>query len=92
MNILVISNNYPSLKAPGHGAFVYNLVQEFTKTNQVTLIAPEKAHNAFKKLVTESYGSESCEVIRPLHLSFSNKNILGFSTVNLTRYFCYLGV
>lgn len=87
MNILVISNNYPSLKAPGHGAFVYNLVQEFTKTNQVTLIAPEKAHNAFKKPVTESYGSESCEVIRPLHLSFSNKNILGFSTVSLTRYF-----
>lgn len=87
MNILVISNNYPSLKAPGHGAFVYNLVQEFAKTNQVTLIAPEKFHNAFKKPVTESYGSESCEVIRPLHLSFSNKKILGLNTVNLTRFF-----
>lgn len=87
MNILVVSNNYPSLQAPGRGAFVYNLVQEFAKTNQVTVLVPEKAHNAFKVKAAESYGNEACAVLRPKHLSFSNKKILGFNTVSLTRYF-----
>ena len=87
MKILVVSNNYPSTRFPGCGAFVYNLVQEFAKANQVTVIAPEKAHDAFKPKAAESYGNEVCTVLRPKHLSFSNKKILGFNTVSLTRYF-----
>ena len=42
MKILVVSNNYPSLKYPSRGVFVYNLIQQFCKLgHQVTVISPE---------------------------------------------------
>lgn len=87
MNILIISSNYPTLKKPHHGAFVYNLAQCFAINNKVTIISPMKAHDFIKPNVTTSYGNESCYILQPKYFSFSNKNILGFNTGKLSDAF-----
>lgn len=86
MNILVISNNYPSYSQPNYGAFVYNLMQEMQKNNEITIITPLKIHQIFDKK-QKTYGIEKCKVYRPLYFSFSNRNILGFNTGKLSAYF-----
>lgn len=85
MNILVISNNYPSRAFPSFGAFVYNLLQELANYNNITVIAPYKIHRVFKKK-QDSYGEEKCHVKRPLHFSFSNKKISFIDTGKLSSY------
>lgn len=72
MNILVISNNYPSRQNPNYGAFVYNLIQEFTNQHKVMVIASFKAHYLFKKK-QKTYGDERAKVYRPSYLSLSNR-------------------
>lgn len=74
MNVLVISNNYPSKTQPNNGAFVYNLMQELAEGNQITIIAPFKITDVFKKSVG-SYGKEKCTVKRPLYLSMGRRKI-----------------
>lgn len=86
MNILVIANTYPNRIAPHYGSFVYNLMQELAKSNQITVISPFKVHHLFNRKQI-SYGEEKCHVLRPLQLTFSNKNILGFNTVKLSLFF-----
>lgn len=83
MNILVISSNYPSKSFPNHGAFVYNLMQELGKSNQITIISPNKIHNFYKKK-SKGYGDEICDVKRPYYFSFSNKKLFGFDFEKLT--------
>lgn len=87
MNILVVSNCYPSKNNPGFGAFVYNLIQGFSVNHNITVIAPKKAHDVFKMNVVKSYGNESCTILRPIYLSFSSKDALGFNTIVLTNFF-----
>lgn len=87
MKILVVSNNYPSLEEPNRGAFVYNLIKELAKHNDITVVAPRPVHDTLKKKTSECYGAESWEVLRPRYFSFSNKNILGIRTIIFTRYF-----
>lgn len=68
MNILVVSNNYPSLKNPSRGVFVYNLIQQFCKLgHQVTVISPDNILAARAKK-GKSYGIENCTVYRPRFL------------------------
>src|SRR5690606_9695289 len=84
MNILVISNNYPSDNNPSYGAFVYNLVQELAKNNRITVITPQRFHKlTLKKGI--GYGKERCQIIRPVYFSFSDKSILGFKTLAITE-------
>lgn len=77
MNIVVISDNYPSNRTPNRGAFVYNLVQELSYHHSITVIAPFKAHDLLKSKYKGGYGVERCKVYRPLYFSFGNKKILG---------------
>lgn len=89
MKILVISNNYPSTKAPTYGVFVYNLIQEFVKLgHEVNVIACssrfkiEKTNNS-----NTPYGVERATVFYPKTISASNKWILGFNTHLIGEYF-----
>lgn len=85
MNILVIaSNNYPSTTEPQKGTFVYKLVQEFAKQNQVYVFAPEKRFLSQNKK-SLSYGAENALVFRPTFTTLSNKNVMGFNTYHIGR-------
>lgn len=85
MNIAVITGNYPINFAPNRGAFVYNLLQVLALEHNVTVITPLRAHN-WHKYKSGGYGSEKCEVIRPLTFSFSNKKLLGLDSFKLTLW------
>ncbi len=87
MNILIISDNYPSKRMPNKGAFVYNLVQELSRYHNIIVIAPIKIHELLKSKSKEGYGKEGCKVYRPLYVSFSNKKLLGINTKVFSRYF-----
>ncbi len=76
MNILVISDNYPSNKMPNKGAFVYNLIQELSRYHTISVIAPFKVHDLLKSK-SKGYGKESCKIYRPLYFSFSDKRFMG---------------
>lgn len=86
MNILVLSDVYPSNIDPICGAFLYNLVQDFSKVHNVCVIAPKKIHRIFK-FKKKPYGNERCEVKRPLYLSLSAKKIFSLNTLKLTIFF-----
>lgn len=86
MNILVVSNNYPSYISPNHGAFVYNLIQEFAKKNNVKVISPQRLHKIFGAKC-KTYGEENAEVLRPTYLSLSDRSIVGVKTLPFTDYF-----
>lgn len=86
MNILVISSNYPSNTFPNHGAFVYNLLQEISKSHKVTVISPHKAHHFLKKKQV-TYGEERCQVQRPLFLSVGNRKIGGIDLGSVSASF-----
>lgn len=86
MELVVISDNYPSRRIPNKGAFVYNLVQELNNHHNITVIAPYKINELFR-LRSKSYGKENCKVYRPIYMSFSNKKILGFNTGRWSMYF-----
>ncbi|MBM1106765.1 glycosyltransferase family 4 protein [Aurantibacter crassamenti] len=84
MNILVISNNYPSESMPSRGVFVYKLIQQFVKLgHQVSVISPEGISFNPKKNTKKSYGNELATVYRPKYLSASAKNIFGFNTYRI---------
>ncbi|HTN08997.1 glycosyltransferase [Agriterribacter sp.] len=87
MELVVISDNYPSKEIPNKGAFVYNLVQELGNYHNITVIAPFKVHELFNSTAKDGYGKERCKVYRPIYLSFSNKKILGINTHIWSRYF-----
>lgn len=84
MNIVVISNNYPSNEFPNHGAFVYNLFQLVAKDNTVTVISPFKTNYIFKKK-GQGYGNEVCTVRRPLYLSLGNRKLKGVNFGAITH-------
>lgn len=85
MNILVISNNYPSLKNPSRGVFVYNLIQHFCRLgHEVSVISPQNISSMGAKKV-KSYGVENCTVYRPLSISASNRQIGFFNTYRITE-------
>lgn len=86
MKILVVANTYPTLYSPNFGAFVYNLVQQFTEEHEVIVISPLKFTDLFRKK-NKTYGIENCQVIRPLYISFGNKKI-GF--LNLGKLSSFL--
>lgn len=86
MNILVVSSNYPSLQNPNYGAFVYNLMQELAKGNQLTVISPIKLHEV-NKPKQDTYGPESCNVRRPIYLSLGNRKFGFIHTLNISSYF-----
>ncbi|HUN01330.1 MAG TPA: glycosyltransferase [Niabella sp.] len=85
MNILIISDNYPSNRMPNKGAFVYNLVQELSQYHKITVIAPFKVHDLLKSK-SKGYGEERCKVYRPLYFSFSNKRFLGINSGSWSRH------
>ncbi|WP_350288797.1 glycosyltransferase family 4 protein [uncultured Croceitalea sp.] len=85
MNILVVSNNYPSLKNPSRGVFVYNLVQQFCKLgHKVSVISSENILTSKHKKV-ETYGEENCTVYRPKVVSASNIQIGPFNTYRVAE-------
>jgi teichuronic acid biosynthesis glycosyltransferase TuaC len=70
-SILIVSDNYPSNLYPTKGLFVFQLLQEWAHYFDVKVIVPRVAFkNKFKKEV--KLVEDKCEVIYPLHLSFSN--------------------
>ena len=84
MKILVVSNNYPSLKRPSRGVFVYNLIQQFAKLgHKVYIISPKGliANHYFKK--KKDYGKELGTVYRPKFLNASARFIFGFNTYRI---------
>lgn len=86
MKLLVISGNYPSLKEPQKGIFVYKLIQEFASIGiRVLVISPTKLF-LFKKNIVESYGEEKAFVLRPRILSLSSYKIFGFNTIQINRW------
>lgn len=92
MNIVVVSDNYPSSRMPNKGAFVYNLVQELSRYHNITVITPVKIHELVKSKSKDGYGKERCKVYRPLYASFSNKKILGINTKMYSKYFAQKAV
>jgi len=85
MKILVVSNNYPSLKHPSRGVFVYNLVQQFCKLgHEVTVIAADNFIST-KVREVESYGVELCTVFRPKVFSFSSLQLGSFNTYRIAE-------
>lgn len=87
MNILVVSDNYPSKSYPTRGAFVYNLVQEFCRRGaEVRTIVPEGFWSV-KGSRQESYGPELSEVRRPKYLPVPHRTLRpGITTANLGLY------
>lgn len=84
MEVVVVSNNYPSSSQPNKGAFVYNLVQELSEQEcEVKVICPIKLHDYLKQVFLfkkkKSYGFERCKVYRPLYISLGNKRIFGLN-------------
>ncbi|MFS4455775.1 glycosyltransferase [Maribacter sp. 2304DJ31-5] len=85
MKILVVSNNYPSLKNPSRGVFVYNLIQQFCKLgHEVSIISSENILTSKRKKV-ETYGIENCTVYRPKVVSASNMQIGSFNTYKVAE-------
>lgn len=85
MKILVVSNNYPSLKYPSRGVFVYNLVQQYCKLgHEVTVIAPDNIMFTKVKNV-KSYGVEHCTVYRPMVFSLSTLQLGSFNTYRIAE-------
>lgn len=85
MKILVVSNNYPSLKNPARGVFVYNLIQQFCKLgHEVSVISSENILTSKRKKVA-TYGEENCTVYRPKVVSASNLQIGPFNTYKITE-------
>ena len=92
MKILVVSNDYPSLKYPTKGVFVYNLIQHFCKLgHEVTVISTEKILSGGAKKV-ESYGVENCTVYRPKIISASNVKIGSFNTYRINELSQIIGL
>lgn len=89
MNIVVVSDNYPSDRIPNKGAFVYNLIQALSHHHKITVIAPYKVNELMRSRTGKGYGKENCVVYRPVYPSFSNKNVLGFNTKIISRYFAH---
>lgn len=84
MNILVVSNNYPSKERPSRGTFVYNLIQQFARLGHtVHIIAPEGiiSKNYFKE--KKDYGIELGKVYRPKFLNASEKSVFGYNTYRI---------
>ncbi|WP_350291628.1 glycosyltransferase family 4 protein [uncultured Croceitalea sp.] len=89
MKILVVSGNYPSLKNPSRGVFVYNLIQQFARLGHtVYIISPEGIlpKNFFKNKKETDYGKELGTVYRPKFLSASQKFIFGFNTFRIGEW------
>ncbi len=82
MNIVVISDNYPSSQIPNQGAFVYNLLQELSCYHSITIIAPFKIHDLFIAKSKGGYGLEKCRVLRPLYFSFGKRKLFGLNVRN----------
>ncbi len=87
MDLVIISDNYPSDRMPNKGAFVYNLVQELSQYHTITVVAPFKIHDLLKPKTKEGYGEERCKVYRPLYLSVSNKKKVGIDLGFWSGYF-----
>lgn len=87
MNIIVVSDNYPSGRAPNKGAFVYNLVQELSRYHSITVIAPSKIHELIKRKTKEGYGREQCKVYRPVYVSLGDKVIFGIKMIFWSFHF-----
>lgn len=88
MKILVISNNYPTLRNPSHGTFVYQLVQKFVDFgHDVTVIRPTYLIPKKFFLKKTDYGSEKAKVYRPCYISTSAKSFLGFNTYHIGEKF-----
>ncbi|MEQ5791398.1 glycosyltransferase [Muricauda sp. NFXS6] len=85
MNILVISNNYPSLEYPARGVFVYNIVQQFCKLgHEVTVISSKNILPSKRKKV-KTYGEENCTVFRTKVVTASNVQIGSFNTYKIAE-------
>lgn len=87
MELVILSDHYPSAKMPGKGVFVYHLVQELSHFHHVTVVAPFRFNHLFKPRTLDGYGNERCKVYRPVYFSFSNKRIMGIDTGRWSRYF-----
>ncbi|HRO47706.1 glycosyltransferase [Agriterribacter sp.] len=86
MELVILSDNYPSDRIPNKGVFVYNLIQELSHYHQISVIAPFRMHHLLKSKFIGGYGKERCKVYRPLYFSFSNRKILGLDTGAWSRY------
>ncbi|MBN1185668.1 MAG: glycosyltransferase family 4 protein [Bacteroidales bacterium] len=86
MNILVISDNYPSRSFPNVGVFVYKFVQQLCKIDhRITVIAPYPIVPRKIRFSRSNYGEELAKVFRPLYFSLSTKQLGGFNTYTIAK-------
>lgn len=79
----MIAANYPHITNEFSGIFVKNTLQELAKLgNEIVVIAPQKFH---KKKMPFFQEENNLKVYRPVSLTYSAKNILGFNTIKLSH-------
>lgn len=89
--LVIVSSNYPSKISPARGAFVYNIVQKLCNYYDVTVIAPFKISDLFKKPKVK-HDNDHALVIRPWYLSVSNRKWFGLDLGKLSLFFGKLAV
>lgn len=99
MRIVVISHNYPSPLHSWHGTFVHELMKELVRQGaEIVVISPLKIWDIIKSrkiglLKKQDDTLDGIRVLRPIYISFSNKEILKwFSTARISHYFFWLSV
>src|SRR5690554_486447 len=86
MNILFITDPYPTLKNPSKGIFVYNFVQELIKLgHKVTVISPSRLSPTDILKKNTSYGTEEATVYSPTIITASARKIGRFHTYSISR-------
>ena len=88
IRLTVVTANYPSAADPARGAFVATFVQQISRTDDVTVIAPERIRlrSRRKRNGGQRPDESPARVLRPLYPSWSDKVLPGgFSTFRLTH-------
>lgn len=89
MKITVVTSLYPSARYPARGTFVKTVTERLSRTEHVTVIAPEPLHRSSgansDHHLDPSQEQGSLRVLRPRFPSFSNRLLPGgISTYRLT--------
>ena len=88
IRLTVVTANYPSPADPARGAFVATFVAQINRTEDVTVIAPERIRflSPRRRNGGRRLDAGAARVLRPLYRSWSDKVLPGgFSTFRLTH-------
>jgi len=88
IRLAVVTANYPSPADPARGAFVATFVGQISRTEDVTVIAPERIRFLPRRKPNGRQRPDEgpARVLRPLYPSWSDKVLPGgFSTFRLTQ-------